>query len=316
MILGRHRKPAPRLAAEVDDTELGPVCRRLTGRGTGHTRVLVAPLVQRLLDDAGDDWDRRARRLAVLTASTRPSTQRSWAQHDSRHPDAHTLFAWEAMARGTRTPTADAEFDEAVGAGVTAARLRPHDPNPWVVRLGLLRQRRRPRTEVFPVWREIAARDPWHREPHVQMYGYLSPRECGSHAQSMEFGDRAQAAIPATAPAAGLPLMALIDRYHAALSREGVHGLMADRLRDGPEASRVLDRALQAWTPAGQLRHAAALADLNLLAYALTAARDTARVATVFGAVAGVVTPHPWGHGGYDPVLTFPHAQRRADATR
>lgn len=76
-------------------------------------------------------------RLAVLTASTRPSTQRSWAQHDSRHPDAHTLFAWGAMARGTRTPPHDAEFDEAVGACVTAARLRPHDLNPWVVRLGL-----------------------------------------------------------------------------------------------------------------------------------------------------------------------------------
>lgn len=104
VILGRHRKPAPRLAAELDDTELGTVCRRITGRGAGHTRVLVAPLVQRLLDDAGDDWDRRAHRLAVLTASTRPSTQRSWAQHDSRHPDAHTLFAWGAMARGTRTP--------------------------------------------------------------------------------------------------------------------------------------------------------------------------------------------------------------------
>ncbi len=122
------------------------------------------------------------------------------------------------------------------------------------------------------------------------MYGYLSPRECGSHAQSMEFVDRAQA-IPATAPAAGLPLMALIDRYHAALSREGVHGLMADRLWDGPEASRVLDRALQEWTPAGQLRHAAALSHLNLLAYALTAARDPARAAMVFGTVAGVATP-------------------------
>lgn len=43
MILGRHRKPAPRLAAELDDTELGTVCRRLTARGSGHTRVLVSP---------------------------------------------------------------------------------------------------------------------------------------------------------------------------------------------------------------------------------------------------------------------------------
>ncbi|WP_405521576.1 hypothetical protein OG426_00570 [Streptomyces canus] len=101
MILGRHRKPAPRLAAELDDTELGTVCRRLTARGSGHTRVLVSPLVQRLLDDAGADWD-RAHRLAVLTASTRPSPQRSRAQHDSRRPDAHTLFAW-----GTNVPSAE-----------------------------------------------------------------------------------------------------------------------------------------------------------------------------------------------------------------
>lgn len=238
MILGRHKKPAPRLAAELGDTEVGTVCRRLTARGVGHTRALVTPLMQRLLDDAGDDWDRRAHRLAVLAASLGPSTQRAWAEHDSRHPDAHTLFAWGVMVRGSRTPPYDGEFDEAVGACATAARLRPHDPNPWVVRLGLLRQRRRSRSEIFLVWREIVVRDPWHSEAHVQMYGYLSPGESGSPGQRVEFVDRAWAMAPAAAPTAGLPLMALIDRYHVEQSRRGVHGLMADRLWDGPEASR------------------------------------------------------------------------------
>lgn len=140
MILGRHRKPAPRLAAELDDTELGTVCRRLAERGAGHTRVLVAPLVQRLLDVAGDDWNRRAptrgpdrvhapEHSALLGAARLPA------------PPTHTPCShgepWHAAPAHHRTTPSSTRPDEAVGACVTAARLRPHDPNPWVVRLGL-----------------------------------------------------------------------------------------------------------------------------------------------------------------------------------
>ncbi|MEE1761330.1 hypothetical protein [Streptomyces sp. SP18BB07] len=156
------------------------------------------------------------------------------------------------MARGTRTPLHHDEFEQAFRACAAAARLDPYDPNPWVVRLGLLRQWRRPPTEVFPIWREIVARDPWHREAHLQMYGYLSPRECGSLAQSMDFVDQVRATAPATAPTAGLPLLALIDRYHTARSQGGVQALTADRLWSGYEATRILETAQAAWPEPGQ----------------------------------------------------------------
>ncbi|MGQ4389157.1 hypothetical protein [Streptomyces sp. SAS_270] len=313
MIRGLGRKPTPRLAAELDDAELGRACRQLTGRATART--LAAPIVERLLDDTGRDWDRQAHRLAALAAVTRPSVQRSWAELRPDRPDAHTLFAWGIMARGTRTPLHHDEFEQAFRACAAAARLDPYDPNPWVVRLGLLRQWRRPRTEVFPVWREIVARDAWHREAHLQMYGYLSPRECGSLAQSMDFVDQVRATAPATAPTVGLTLLALIDRFHTARSKGGVHALTADHLWSGYEATRILEPAQADWPRPGYLPYAAAIADLNLVAYALCAAREPARAAPVFRTIAGIVTPLPWGHDGRDPLLAFTTAQRWADAS-
>ncbi|MEU1518431.1 hypothetical protein ABZ490_40880 [Streptomyces sp. NPDC005811] len=313
MIRGLGRKPTPRLAPELDDAELGHACRQLTGRGTART--LAAPIVERLLNDTGRDWDRRAHRLAALAAVTRPGIQRSWAELQPGRPDAQTLCAWGTLARGTRTPQPRDEFEQAFRACAAAAHLDPHDPNPWVVRLGLLRQWRRPRTEVFPIWREIVARDPWHREAHLQMYGYLSPRECGSLAQSMDFVDQVRATAPATAPTAGLPLLPLIDRYHTARSKGGVQALMADHLWSGYEATGILEPAQAAWPEPGHLPYAGAIADLNLLAYALCAARAPTRAAPVFRAIAGIVTPFPWAHDGRDPVLAFTTAQRWADAS-
>ena len=308
MILGLGRKPAPRLAAELDDAELGRACRQLTGRGTART--LAAPIIERLLGNTGRDWDRRAHRLATLAAVTRPSIQRSWAELRPDRPEAHTLSAWGTLARGTHTPLPHDEFEQALRACAAAARLDPHDPNPWVVRLGLLRRWRRPPTEVFSVWREIVARDPWHREAHLQMYGYLSPGECGSLTQCIDFVDQVRATAPATAPTAGLPLLALIDRYHTARSKGGVQALTADRLWSGYEAARILETAQAAWPATGHLPYAAAVADLNLLAYALCAAREPARAAPVFRAIAGIVTPFPWGYDGGGPLAAFTSAQR------
>ncbi|WP_143674109.1 hypothetical protein [Streptomyces caniscabiei] len=143
------------------------------------------------------------------------------------------------------------------------------------------------------------------------MYGCLSPRECGPLAQSMDFVDQ----VRATALTAGLPLLPLIDRYRTARSKGGVQALMADRLWSGYEAAGILEPAQAAWPEAGHLPYAAAVADLNLLAYALCAAGEPARAAPAFRAVAGLVTPFPWGHDGRDPVLAFTTARRRADAS-
>ncbi|KUN92543.1 hypothetical protein [Streptomyces caeruleatus] len=314
MMLARRRKRTPRLAIELDDSELARACDRLASRSTPHARVPAVPILERLLNSAGHDWDRRAHRLAVLAATTRPATQRAWAEQRSRHADAHTLFAWGVMARGDQTPVHLEEVEEALRACAAAAMLDPSDPNPWVVRLGLLRQQRQPPSHVFAVWREIVARDPWHREAHLQMYAYLAPHACGSHAQVVEFVDQVAATAPITAPTIGLPLRALVDRYHTAQAHGGIQALTADHVWSGYEAVRVMERAHTHWLGhSSRLVHAAALADLNLLAYALTAAKEPALAQPVFDALAGVVTSFPWGHGGRDPVLAFANAQRRAD---
>jgi hypothetical protein len=83
--------------------------------------------------------------------------------------------------------------------------------------------------------------------------------------------------------------------------------------------TQALDRSGETWPRAGFLRHAAAFADLNLLAYALVAAERRNRAAEVFGVLAGRVTKLSWEFGG-GPVDAFAYAQsrslRRADQGR
>ncbi|MET9089320.1 hypothetical protein ABZX77_46945 [Streptomyces sp. NPDC004237] len=126
MIHGRSRKPTPRLAAELDDAELGRACRQLTGRGTART--LAAPIVERLLDDTGRDWDRRAHRLAALAAVTRPSIQRSWAELQPNHPDAQTLAA------STQTQSIDHQTYITVPEGRQQSPDAPPPASSWTLR--------------------------------------------------------------------------------------------------------------------------------------------------------------------------------------
>ncbi|MCG7203694.1 hypothetical protein [Streptomyces arenae] len=316
MIFNRRRRATPRLAPELDDADLGKVCRQLDVRNNARARPVVGPLVERLLKETGRDWDRRSHRLAVLASMTRPGAQESWAQQAPDSAEAMNLYAWGAMTRGARTPLSYDEVSAALDACRAAARLDPSDPSPWVAQLGLLRQWRRPTDEVFPVWDEIVSRDPWHREAHVQMFGYLSADECGSHAQAMEFVDQVRSSAPATAPTVALPLVSLVDRYFRLLAQGGLNAMMADQFWSGHEVDGVLRDGLTLWSRPGHLQHAEALRDLNLLAFALLAAKQTPLAAPVFEAIGGVVTPVPWGHGGQDPVDAFTRAWQRTDPAR
>lgn len=301
-----------RLAPELDDTDLGKVRKRLVERGAPGGRSLAVAVTEQLLRDTGRDWDRRAHRMSVLAESTSPALQRSWAEEQPQDPDAQLLFAWGVMLRTRYEEQPDVkETHEALAACARASRQRPEDPNPWVVRLGLLRLWRRPGKEVFPLWDEIVHRDPWHREAHLQMLGYLSPWECGSHAQTVEFLDRVSAGTAPTAPTAGLKISALIDLYHGTVDKGGVEALTAVHLWARPDARAALDRALANWPRPGYLTHAAAVADLNLLAYALVKAQRTAQAGDVFRATGGLVTMYPWAREGGDPLLSFGTWQQR-----
>lgn len=270
-----------------------------------------SPQIEQLLDGTGEDWDRRCHRLAVLSEAALRGVQRQWKERRPHHPDALVLHAWGVLTRGRLTMPTREESESAWRACVEASRLRPADPCPWIVRLGLLRLWRRPGSEVFPLWREISGRDPWNREAHMQMFAYLSLRECGSLSQLLEFVDGVRACAPPSAPTAALPLRSLVERYHSLLLRGGVGALGAVRLWDTPEAVDALRTAATTWPRPGHLTHAAALADLNVLAYALTEAKRSAWAADVFDALDGRATPFPWNRDDGDPARAFATAQNQ-----
>ncbi|MET9447146.1 hypothetical protein [Streptomyces cinerochromogenes] len=311
--LSSRRKRA-RLAPELDDQELGRLLKSLlatTRTGTIATTDLCAAQLSRVLDQDPGDWDRRTHRISVLadflTASRLPA---SWAAREPRNATALVLHAWSQAAR-TGAQDHPGDTDDAVETCLRAAELAPDDPTPWVALLKVARRQRWKQPQVFGVWNEVLARDRWNREAYMNMLGYLTPEEGGSRLQVLEFVDALCARMPSNAPCAATELTAQVFQYHAILGRGGYEALVARTHWSQGMAAQALDRVVHTWAQPGFLRHASALADLNLLAYALMAGDRRAEARPVFEAIGGTVTAWPWQTGG-DPLTEFEQAQRRA----
>ncbi|WPB88174.1 tetratricopeptide repeat protein [Streptomyces malaysiensis] len=301
----------PRLAPELDDKDLGNVLRTLLRTGTPLTSDIQIWQISNLMEETGNNWDRRAHRLLVLSrCAAETGLAALWCTREPVNADALLFRAWVQLVRAKRRGGLQ-DSSIVVNDCYRVAELKPDDPTPWVALLGVMRATRQRQQDVFRVWREVTARDPWHREAYWQMLAYLSPEECGSHLQAMEFLDIAQARMPTTAPTAALELTAMAHQYHKALARGGVHAITAASHWGHPLASACLERARTRWCQPGFLRHAAALADLNLLAYSLVAANRTSEAAEVFRSLNGVVTHWPWLHRG-DALEEFKRWQAQA----
>ncbi|PWI42766.1 hypothetical protein [Streptomyces sp. ICBB 8177] len=303
------RRGTPRLAPELDDAALGRVRKQLEAASSPGALSIRVDQVEQVLRDAGTDWDRRMHRLVVLARAADPAVAQSWRRRHPQQPDPVMFGAWVDLVRG-RWQGALADPRALIDDCYRAADLAPDDPGPWVALLGALRTMARPLNEVLPIWREATARDPWNREAHLQMLGYLSPEECGSHVQVLDFVDSVRSAVPPDAPTAGVELIALVERHLRTVSSGGLNALMATRQWAQPQVAAALDQALTDWLKPGFLTHAAAIADLNLLAYALVQANRGLDAAQVFQAIGGLVTPWPWGLDG-DPVRQFTYWQGR-----
>ncbi|MFJ3788628.1 hypothetical protein [Kitasatospora sp. NPDC090091] len=267
--------------------------------------------VERILQEPGSDWDRRTHRFAVLAeAAARSGLGRSWRIRRPQSADALVFDAWVEMVRGRHA----GRMDDARAAGelcYSAAEAAPGDPAPWVVLLGILRVMRADSRDLFAVWGEITSRDPWNREAHLQMLRYLSPEECGSRSSQMDFVETVRASVPSAAPAVGIELAALVDECSRTAAQGGVEALLVRRQWGNHRAVRVLDTALRDWPRPGHLRHAAALADLNLLAYALAQAGRVRESADTFALIGDTVTAWPWTLDG-EPVEEFRYWQSKA----
>ncbi|MEU3493697.1 hypothetical protein ABZ747_09405 [Kitasatospora cineracea] len=267
--------------------------------------------VSRLLDQSRTDGDRRTHQLSVLAWCLSESPgPRAWAAREPRDASALVLSAWAQLERARSRGRLEDAADIADKC-LRAAELAPEDPAPWVVLLGLSRLERRRQAQVFGLWNEALARDRWNREAHLSMLRYLGPEEMGSRFEVLDFVDAVRARTPADAPCTATELTAQVLQYHSVLARGGAEALMARHRWSQPSAARALDRAADTWARPGFPHHAAALADLNLLAHALVAAerRDEAR--PVFEAINGTVAAWPWSFGG-NPVSEFEKARARS----
>jgi hypothetical protein len=265
--------------------------------------------METVLAEPGDDWDRRMHRLLVLARAGDPGLAAAWLRRRPRHADPLLFQAWVELVRARRQGGLT-DPQALVDVCYQAADLAPADPAPWIAVLGAMRLLGRPLPEVLPAWREATARDAWSREAHIQMLGYLSPEECGSPGQVLDFVDSMRAAVPPDAPTAGVELISLIERHQRTVSGGGLTAFMASDQWSQPQAAAALDEGLKSWPKPGHLQHAEALADLNILAYALIQANRAPDAAEVFPAIGGVVTAWPWGLDG-DPVRQFTHWQNR-----
>jgi hypothetical protein len=301
------RKGAARLAPELDDVALGRVRKQLLAAAAPGLAGIRLDQVEQVLAEAGSDWDRRMHRISVLARAADPVFAQSWRRRRPRGADALLFQGWVDLVHG-RSRGGLADPRSLLDVCYQAADLAPDDPGPWIAVLGVLRTLRRPLAEVLPAWREATARDAWSREAHVQMLGYLSPEECGSSGQVLDFIDSMRAAVPPDAPTAGVELISLVEQHRRTVAAGGLSPLMASVRWSQPRVAATLDRALADWPQPGHLTHAAAVADLNLLAYALLQANRTADAARVFPAIGGMVAPWPWGLDG-DPLQQFTHWQ-------
>ncbi|MEV4974763.1 hypothetical protein [Streptomyces scopuliridis] len=308
---GRRR---PHLAPALDDDGLGRIVNSLQEvprSGLIGMRDLHMARISDLLRQGDTDWDRRAHRLAVLAEATADSDlPDTWCAREPRSVDALLLRAWVQWVRARRS--GDLTGAEAIVRDCyQASERRPNDPTPWVIVLGVQRLQRRSRPAVMAAWRQVSARDRVHREAHLQMLGHLSPGEGGSRIQVLEFVDHVRSVTPPNAPTAALDLTAAVQHYHSVLRKGGVETLLASNVWRQLPAVDALDRAAAHWLKPGFLSHAAALADLNLLAYALVVAGRRGDAAEVFPELRGRVTSWPWENSGA-PVDVFSHEMSRS----
>ncbi|MGW7379076.1 hypothetical protein [Streptomyces sp. NPDC054794] len=308
------RRRRARLAPELDDVALKRLLKSLqatTSTGTIATTDLCTAQISRLLDQETVDWDRRTHQLSVLAFSLSEShVPRAWATREPGNVSALVLFAWAHLVRGRSQGNLE-DADAIAKSCFRAAELAPADPTPWVVLLGLARLERRNQSEVFGLWNEVLTRDRWNREAYLSMLGYLGPEEMGSRIQVLDFVDAVRARTPENAACAATELTAQVLQYHSVLTLGGVEALMARKHWTHATAAQALDRAAGSWARPDFFQHAAALADLNLLAYALMAAERRGEARPVFEAIGGTVTAWPWRVDG-DPLSEFERARARA----
>ncbi|MDQ1013058.1 hypothetical protein QFZ82_007543 [Streptomyces sp. V4I23] len=292
---------------ELDDrelrrtlTELRPA-KQLHGLGAGASRPPWEP-VAKLLRATGRDWDRRVHRISVLAPALPPLVTNRWIADRPKDPDALVVRAYARVARADGAIRS--ESSEAYNDCIRAAEAMPEDPSPWLALLDLMYACGAKSHALVPLWTEAVNRDPWNRTAYHRLLRHLSPRGHGTLAEMLDFARHSAARAPHGSPIALLPLAARAElvAHREGLRSTSVVGVAAHW--NEPQAAAEIDTALAKWFHADAPPHAEALADLNLLAFALTRTHRRDQAALVFRRIGRRMTSQPWDLVP-DPVGTF-----------
>ncbi|WP_405642526.1 hypothetical protein [Streptomyces sp. NBC_00019] len=291
-----RRRPALLVRPALDDdtlhttlTELRPT-PQLHGLGAGRTRPLWQPVAE-LLRDTGRDWDRRWHRMSVLAGDLPPAVCERWTADRPGDGDALVLRACVRSARAASEGRAAAR--EAEQACLRAADACPEDPTPWLALLDVMYALAVPVRDAVPVWTEAVNRAPWHRGAYHRLLRHLSPRGPGTVTAMTDFARHAASRAPHGSPLALLPVAARVELV-AHRQLRGRTGLGADAHWNESWAGEEIETALASWFRTAATPHAEAVADLNLLAFALVRTHRPNEAAPVFRRIGRHMTTHPW----------------------
>ncbi|MGI5453700.1 hypothetical protein ACQEWB_11120 [Streptomyces sp. CA-249302] len=289
-----RRRPPLLIRPELDDralhstlAELRPG-QQLHGLGAGRSRPLWQPAAE-LLAKTGRDWDRRVHRVSVLARNLPPSVCEHWSVDRPGDGDALVLAAWVRSVRAATEGRGAAQ--DAERACLRAAEHCPEDPTPWLALLELMYSFAVPPRAAVPVWSEAVTRAPWLRAAYHQLLRYLSPRGQGTVVDMLDFARQGAARAPHGSPLALLPVAA---RVELVAHRQRQLPLGAESHWNEPRAAEEVAVALTDWFLSAATPHAEAVADLNVLAFALIRVHRPADAAAVFARIGRHMTPHPW----------------------
>ncbi|MFF4531049.1 hypothetical protein ACFY1P_17465 [Streptomyces sp. NPDC001407] len=308
--LGRPRnKDAPAFDPALDDSALATARDALARGRWAEARHLLA--------ETGDDWDRRGHRLVVLAEGTASTAwAREWQLAEPDSPDAAALLACATVFRAVRGQ----EIPEiARAACLTAARMAPADPTPW---LGILILARRTGTddERVRAFDQVRARHRDHHHAHHLMAACLAEHRTGDGDDPLhevyDFASWAAEQAPADSPLAVLPVVAHAERYRV-LARAGVEP--HDPARSGHWTTRRARQVMKAafdwwleWDVDDGSAHPRRKVDLNYLAHAKLHEGRPAEAAALLTRIGPHATHAPWSYPDQDARKAFRAARQAA----
>ncbi|GHJ56322.1 hypothetical protein Nm8I071_56290 [Nonomuraea sp. TT08I-71] len=322
----RPVEPAVDLDRALDDLEL----RAARDKASADWRA-----ARDVIEAAGSDWERRARRVSVLSDAAADDTWLdAWLVSAPDDPSAAVLRAATLAERASRargsapaSQTTQEQFQgfaelsaQAADAARRAIALAPHDPVPWIdVLWAMFPDGRSRQAEFHQAFTEARQRDPFNLGIHLAAVSFLCEKWYGSHEEMFGLARATAAAAP---PGTAVTLLPLFAHFEYAMREfnwgtptpEGV--LACRRYFQRPEVRQEYDACAAKWRAAGPPRHGDAMVCRNwlALAYSLSDRRDEAKA--MFDEIGPYATSPVWAYFFGGVKHGFVHNWRWANRVR